>query len=323
MSALAGFAIHDLQPSVPALLQDALLGLEKKQKSIPAKYFYDQRGSQLFEEICKLPEYYPTRTEILILQTYIGEITAYMGKTNLLIELGSGSGIKTRLLLQATRPAAYFPVDISREQLLSASTVLAQEFPDIPITAVCADYTASFGLPELGPLRMVPRRIFFPGSTIGNFTPNEARLFLRSLHHLAQETGGLLIGVDLKKKKLLLEAAYNDTQGVTAAFNLNLLTRLNRELNANFNLHAFQHQAFYNEEEGRVEMHLVSIREQVVTICGRRFEFKPGESIHTENSYKYTPEEFRELAEGAGFRSRAIWCDDRNLFSVHYFTTTT
>ncbi len=320
MSLAPEFAVHDLQPRDEVLEQEILAGLAKQQKALPAKYFYDERGSQLFEEICTLPEYYPTRTEIHILQTHASKISACLGRHKVLIEFGSGSGRKTKLLLQALAPALYFPVDISRQQLLKATAELSASFPETKITAIVADYTHAFSLPSLGKYGALAKHIFFPGSTVGNFTPLEAREFLRTAHGLAAP-GGLLIGVDLKKDKEVLNAAYNDAKGVTAAFNLNLLVRLNREFNADFKIDLFQHHAFYNDEEGRIEMHLISLVEQTVNVAGRRFDFQANETIHTENSYKYGVEEFQEIAVGAGFKPKAIWVDDNALFSVHYLVT--
>lgn len=320
MSFAPAFAVHDLRPQDEIPKQEILAGLATQQKSLPAKYFYDQRGSQLFEEICALPEYYPTRTEIQILQQHAEEISAFLGRHNVLIEFGTGSGQKTRQLLQALAPALYFPVDISREQLLVATAELSSSFPETNITAIVADYTHAFHLPPLGPYAGLPKQIFFPGSTIGNFTPTAACQFLRTVYGLAVP-GGLLIGVDLKKDKAILNAAYNDAKGVTAAFNLNLLVRLNREFNADFKLDLFEHHAFYNDEEGRIEMHLVSLVDQTVQVADRQFHFSAHESIHTENSYKYGVEEFQMLAASAGFRPQAVWVDDQALFSVHYLVT--
>jgi dimethylhistidine N-methyltransferase len=269
----------------------------------------------LFDAITELPEYYPTRTEIGILQEH-GEIIAeLLGQDCLLLELGSGSSKKIRVLLDALKPAVYMPVDISREHLLGSAEALAADYPALEIHAVCADYTTDFDLPCCpDPINRVA---FFPGSSIGNFEPSTALELLRRVAHHLKEGGRMLIGVDLKKDAELLHAAYNDSQQLTAAFNLNMLHRINRELDADFDVQAFAHHAFYNERQGRVEMHLVSKAAQTVTVAGQLFEFAAGESIHTENSYKYSVEEFLALAEKAGFFSERVWTDDDRLFSVH------
>lgn len=317
MSFTPAFAVHDLRPGDDTLRQEILRGLGSAPKTLPAKYFYDERGSRLFEAICELPEYYPTRTEIQILRNYAAEIRNYLGQRQLLIELGTGSGQKTRLLLATLNPQFYYSVDISEEQLLKATTALSVDFPQTSITAIVADYTHAFSLPNPKQNDALAKHFFFPGSTIGNFTPSDAQAFLRSIHELASP-GGLLVGVDLKKSPAVLNAAYNDQKGVTAAFNLNLLARLNREFDANFNLDLFQHQAFYNETEGRIEMHLRSLAAQTATIAGTQISFAAGESIHTENSYKYSVAEFQTLAIAAGFKPATVWVDDQALFSVHY-----
>jgi L-histidine Nalpha-methyltransferase len=313
------FAFHDLAPGEESFRDAVLKGLSPACKAIPCKFFYDARGSALFEEICRLPEYYPTRTEIAILEENADEIAAQMGAYSRIVEFGSGASQKARILLQALdRPAAYVPVDISREHLREAAASLAEDFPDLPVIAVCADYTGPFALPSLpGP---VGKRVgFFPGSTIGNFKPDAAARFLANCAHILGPGGEMLIGVDLKKDVRILEAAYNDRAGVTAAFNLNLLERLNRELDGALDLDLFEHFAFYNEGEGRVEIYIRSLADQQATIAGRRFSFAAGELIHTEYSYKYAVGEFRELAASAGFRPVDTWTDPAELFSVHYF----
>lgn len=297
--------------------RDVLDGLQKKQKSLPSKYFYDERGSELFEEICELDEYYLTDTEIEILQTYIGEITDAVGSNSLIIEFGSGSSTKTRLLLEELENVAgYVPVDISRDFLLEEAEKLREEFPELDIKPIAADYTKPFKIDSNGHVER--RVIFYPGSTIGNFTPNRAKQFLIHSADLLQKSGGLLIGVDLKKDPEILRKAYNDSKGVTAEFNKNLLRRINRELDADFDLEQFQHRAFYNEEEGRVEMYLVSLDDQVVTVADEKIDFKKGEMIHTENSYKYSPEEFEELLS-EGYDLKVTWKDSNDLFAVYYF----
>lgn len=297
--------------------EDVLEGLRRPYKSIPSKYFYDERGSELFEKISTLEEYYPTDAETEILKTYSDQISEVVGSNSLIIEFGSGSSTKTRLLLKELEDiAGYFPVDISRDFLLEEAEKLRKEFPGLDIQPVAADYTKPF---ELGVNGQASRRvIFFPGSTIGNFTPDEAREFLFQSANLLHKGGGLLIGVDLKKDPEILNKAYNDPDGVTAEFNLNLLQRMNRELDGNFDLEKFHHRAFYNESEGRVEMHLVSLDNQTVQVAGEKIEFKKGEMIHTENSYKYSVEEFEELISDR-YTLQKTWLDSREYFSLHYF----
>lgn len=313
------FAFHDLAPGEESFRDAVLKGLARPRKAIPCKFFYDARGSALFEEICLLPEYYPTRTEIAILGENAGEIAAQMGAHCRIIEFGSGASQKARILLQALdRPAAYVPVDISRDHLRDAAASLAEDFPELPVIAVCADYTRPFDLPPLpGPRG---RRVgFFPGSTIGNFEPGAAEDFLANCAAILGPGGEMLIGVDLKKDTSILEAAYNDRSGVTAAFNLNLLERINRELDGDLDLDLFEHIALYNAAEGRVEIYVRSLADQRATIAGRRIAFAGGELIHTEYSYKYSVPEFRALAGRAGFRPVDTWTDPAELFSVHYF----
>ncbi|MBO0736152.1 MAG: L-histidine N(alpha)-methyltransferase [Alphaproteobacteria bacterium] len=313
------FAFYDLAPGEENFRDAVLCGLDRARKAIPCKFFYDTRGSWLFEEICRLPEYYPTRTEIAILKEYSGDIAARIGPHGRLIEFGSGASQKVRILLRALdRPAAYVPVDISREHLRSAATGLAEDFPSVPVIAVCADYTRPFALPPLPGAR--GKRVgFFPGSTIGNFEPDAAVAFLANYANVLGPGGEMLIGVDLKKDPEILEAAYNDRAGVTAAFNLNLLERINRELDGDLDIDRFEHVAFYNPAEGRVEIYIRSQAEQFAQIAGKRFRFADGELIHTEYSYKYAAAEFRALAAHAGFRPVDTWTDAGELFSVHYF----
>jgi len=309
---------HDLRPDPGSFRDDVLDGLARPRKSLPPKYFYDEAGSALFDAICELPEYYPTRTEIAIMATYVRDMAAQLGPECALIEYGSGSGRKTRILVEALEPVAYVPIDIAAPQLKAFSAGLAAQFPGLAVFAVCADYTRPLVLPALDGVNARRRVIFFPGSTIGNFTQAEAAEFLVNARAVAGPGGGLLIGVDLKKDAARLNAAYNDARGVTARFNLNLLARINRELTADFDLAAFRHHAFYDAAIGRIEMHLVSCREQQVTVCGRVIHFASGETIHTENSCKYSVAEFQALARGAGFAPQACWTDDERLFSVHY-----
>lgn len=297
--------------------RDVLQGLSKTQKEIPSKYFYDERGSELFEQICGLDEYYPTGCEVEIMQHNLEEIADVLGGGVQLIELGSGSSMKTRLLLkQCKNLAMYVPVDISDDFLQEVGAGLRNEFPDHDIRPVVADYTSKFDLPENG--QISKKVVYYPGSTIGNFTKRRAHKFLNSIGGNLSAGDGLLIGVDLKKDPDLLKKAYNDSEGVTAAFNKNLLARINRELGANFSIDRFKHVAFYNCEEGRIEMHLESLEGQSVTVAGQKFWFEKGETIHTENSHKYKIDEFEELA-GDHFSRLKTWTDSRNYFSVHYF----
>lgn len=299
-------------------MSEVLRGLSATPKSIPAKFFYDAHGAQLFEQICELPEYYPTRTELAIMRDHAKEMAAAIGANVVLLEFGSGSGRKTRILLEALAPAAYVPIDISREQLIESANAIAREFPLIEVDAICADYS-DFALPPLDVLDSLRRIVYFPGSTIGNFTPAEAQAFLTQTMGLVGAGGGLLLGVDLKKSVSVLNAAYNDSQGITAAFNLNLLTRMNRELGADFDPAAFEHWAFYDEQRGRIEMHLRAREAQNVELAGRRFDIAEGETIHTENSCKYHIDEFAALASSAGWRAIQVWTDPAQMFSVHYF----
>jgi L-histidine Nalpha-methyltransferase len=312
-------AFHDLAPGEESFRDAVLNGLARSRKLIPCKFFYDARGSALFEEICRLPEYYPTRTEIAILEENAGDIAAQMGPGCRLIEFGSGASQKVRILLGALdRPAAYVPVDISGEHLHDAAQSLAEDFPSVPVIAVCADYTRPFRLPPL-PGAGGKRVGFFPGSTIGNFEPDGAVAFLANYARVLGPGGEMLIGVDLKKDPEILDAAYNDRAGVTAAFNLNLLERINHELDGDLDIDRFEHVAFYNEAEGRIEIYIRSLADQEGRIAGRLIRFGKGELIHTEYSYKYSVEEFRSLAALAGFRPIDTWTDPAELFSVHYF----
>lgn len=315
--------LHDFAPAPDRLLDDVLHGLSLPQKKLPPKYFYDAVGARLFERICELDAYYPTRTEIGILEREGAEIAAALGPHVRLVEFGSGSGIKTRLLLERLdRPAAYMPIDISRQQLAEFALSVAAAFPRLEVAPVCADYTSAWQLPRAGTdaARTV---VFFPGSTIGNFEVPEAEQFLRRTAALCGEQGGLLVGVDLKKPPSIVERAYNDPEGVTAEFNLNLLRRINREAPADFDLAAFAHHAPYDAEAGRIEMRLVSRHAQTVEI-GRgadgapllRADFAAGEHIVTEYSHKYAPDEFAALAARAGWQVQRRWTDEREWFGV-------
>lgn len=307
--------VHDLHPTPADMRAEVLAGLALPQKRLSPKFFYDAEGSRLFDAICELPEYYPTRTEIGILRDHGAEMARLLGAESLLIELGSGSSLKIQVLLEALRPAVYMPVDISGEHLLRSAESLAETFPGLEIHAVCADYSSAFSLPVED--HEHPRAAFFPGSSIGNFEPEDAEQLLRRVTTLLEPGGRLLIGVDLVKDRARIEAAYNDAAGVTADFNLNLLRRINRELGADFALDAFSHQAFFNRDASRIEMHLVSDRNQQVSIGDARFDWVSGESIHTECSYKYSLSSFQQLAERAGFVPEHYWTDNEQLFSVH------
>jgi len=306
---------YDFHPPMADIRDEVLEGLSRDPKQIAPKYFYDQRGSQLFDAITELPEYYPTRTELDILECNGAQIAEFLGNDCLLMELGSGSSRKIRVLLDALQPAAYVPLDISRGHLLDAATTLARDYPQLQVHAACTDYSSDFELPDLP--EHLPRAAFFPGSSIGNFEPDDARALLQRVGRHLGEDGKLLIGVDLKKDNATLHAAYNDARQLTAAFNLNLLERINRELDADFQLDCFEHLAFFNESAGRIEMHLRSTRDQQVRVAGQAIRFAAGESLHTENSYKYSIKEFRALAGDSGFVTEQVWTDENQLFSVH------
>jgi len=306
---------YDLHPPMADLKEEVLKGLSCQPKAIPPKFFYDEYGSQLFDQITELPEYYPARTEIAILKEHGEEMISLLGKECLLVELGSGSSQKIRVLLDALQPAAYMPIDISKEHLLKSAQILATDYPDLDIHATCADYSDHFHLPYDPDDK--PKAAFFPGSSIGNFTPPDAQALLQRVAEFLGQGSTLLIGVDIKKDRQRLNAAYNDAAGVTAAFNLNLLTRINRELAADFDLSRFEHNAFYNEQQGRIEMHLVSKTPHEVQVDGQTFQFAKGESIHTENSYKYSIAQFQTLANEVGFEAEQVWTDADDLFSVH------
>jgi dimethylhistidine N-methyltransferase len=313
-------ALHDLEPDTEQFLEETLAGLRQDPKVIPCKYLYDERGSRLFDAICELHEYYPTRTEIMIMEEHGADMAERLGSGCLLIEYGSGSSTKTPILLRYLKQSAgYVPVEIAREHLLQSADRLKSDFPHLKILPVCADYTRPLNLPEID--REVTRRVvYYPGSTIGNFHPDDAVDFLRGIAEVCGEGGGLLLGVDLQKKQETLEAAYNDGARVTAEFNLNVLHRINRELGADFDVDQFEHHAIYRDDPPRIEMHLFSQSEQTVTIDGEKFTFAEGESIHTESSFKYTYDGFAELAEAAGFTVEMVWTDPEQLFSVQYLT---
>ncbi len=297
---------------------EVLRGLRQRQKELPPKLFYDERGSELFDQICELDEYYLTRTEIAILQKHIEEIGSLLGSNCLLIEYGSGSSQKTQLLLDhLENVTGYLAIDISKEPLLRSTARLASAYPGLEVIPIHADYTGYFELPSIHNPH-VRRAAFFPGSTIGNFYPNEAVRFLARIAATVGSGGGLLIGVDLKKDPAILNLAYNDPAGVTAAFNLNMLAHINRELGADFQIEQFRHHAFCDESAGRIEMHLHSLKDQTVHLASDEILFQAGESILTEVSYKYTLSEFERLATQAGFQVRRVWTDDQQFFSVQY-----
>lgn len=295
-----------------------LAGLMHRPRAIPAKFLYDAQGSALFDKICEQPEYYLTRTETEILRAHAADIAGLAGKGCGLVEFGSGSSVKSRLLIDAMDLAFYAPIDISREHLDHSAARLRRDYPGLAIIDICADYMALEGLPDV-PTGV--RRIgFFPGSSIGNLKPEEAVSFFRQAHGLLGDNGALVVGADLKKDPARLNAAYNDGAGVTAAFSLNLLRRMNRELQASFDLHAFAHEAFYTAEQGRIEIYLRSLRDQLVSVAGRTFAFLEGERIHTEYSYKYDDAGLASLALQGGFRVRDRWTDPDRLFGISYLT---
>jgi dimethylhistidine N-methyltransferase len=305
-------------PATHSFARDVIRGLSRARKAIPCKYLYDDRGSDLFDEICELDEYYLTRTELGILNAHVDEMAAAVGEDCELIELGSGSGLKTRLVLGHLRePRAYLPIDISAEPLARSASELAERFPGLDIIPVCADFTGPFSLPETGSPR-ARRVVYFPGSTIGNFRPRAALRLLRSVARLVGDGGGLLIGFDLDKDESIVWPAYNDRPGISAAFSLNLLARINRELGADFDLRAFAHQADYNRAKQRVEIHLVCLKHQVVRVGEHVFAFQEGERIHTEYSYKYSLEHFGRLTCRAGFSLERRWSDANEYFCVQY-----
>lgn len=310
--------VVDLGPDMVNVRDAVWEGLGSGPKALPAWLFYDAEGSRLFERICAQPEYYPTRTELKILNEQGRDIAATLGEGCRLIELGSGAYDKARVLLRVLRkPDGYVAIDISGEQLTEAIGKLKREFPNIDMTGIRADYGGHADLP-LDEEGNNPRMVgFFPGSTIGNMQPHEAEQFLAGWSSTLSG-GGMLVGVDLVKDPLILEAAYNDAAGVTAAFNRNMLAHINRELDAGFDLARFAHRAFFNADESRIEMHLVSDGAQRVDVAGRNFTFRDGESIHTESSYKYSVAAFQAMARRAGFIPKNVWSDPKELFSVHF-----
>jgi dimethylhistidine N-methyltransferase len=308
----------DREPEREHFLAACLEALATHPKTLPTAFLYDQRGSDLFERICELPEYYPTRTELRIMDEHLGEIADVLGPDVHLIEYGSGAGVKTRRLLQALHsPVAYAPVEISREFLMRSAAQLDAEFPELEVLPVCADFTRPFDVPS--PSRRARRRVlYFPGSTIGNFRPDAAKRLLGQMADEVGSSGGILLGVDLRKDPAVLEAAYNDAQGITAAFNLNLLDRMNRELGCDFDIAGFEHRAVWVPQRGAIEMRLYVKRPQRVQVGNRSVELEAGEWIHTEDSHKYSRSQFAALAAEAGLRVERVWIDDEALFSVQY-----
>jgi dimethylhistidine N-methyltransferase len=313
---------HDFNPCRELFLSEVLAGLRKPQKELPSKYFYNQQGSRLFEQICTLDEYYIPKIEDSIMRTYINEIVELTGSQALLIEYGSGNCEKVRLLLDhLSDPAAFIAVDISRKQLLQVTKQLALSYPRLEVIPFCADYTRNFRIPL--PKKKIKRKlVYFPGSTIGNFDPISAKNFLHRIGKVCRSSGILLIGVDLKKDVTVFSKAYNDKEGITAAFNLNLLSRINQELKCDFKLNNFRHYAFYNLKENRVEMHLISQKNQVIHLNGEVISFVKGESIWTESSYKFSLDEFEQLARSANFKVERTWTDNRKWFSVQFLVRT-
>ncbi|HEY1472968.1 MAG TPA: L-histidine N(alpha)-methyltransferase [Pseudolabrys sp.] len=319
MVAVARKRIPRQIPESSTFETDVLAGLRASPKRLPPKYFYDATGSLLFERITELPEYYPTRTEIRILREHARDIAKLVAPGAALVEFGSGSSKKARILLRALPPlGAYVPVDICGEMIEQEALELRPDFPGLKVLPVTADITQAFALPE--PARAAPVRVgFFPGSTIGNFEPREAAAFLRNAGRILGAGATLIVGADLIKPVEVLNAAYNDAAGVTAKFNLNLLVRINRELRGTFKLDTFEHRAVYNRERHRIEMHLASLRRQKVKVAGETIDFRAGETIHTENSYKYSIESLGALARGAGWQPAGVWTDERNYFSIQAF----
>ena len=314
-----GTKLLDFEPALATFYDDVVAGLRQRPRSLPCKYFYDERGSRLFDQICELDEYYVTRTELSIMEQYAGEMAEQIGPGVMLVEYGSGSSVKTRLLLDhLIEPVAYVPVDISREHLQKSADDLAQSYPDIEVLSVCADFTEHFELPEAH-VQPTHNAVYFPGSTIGNFLPEAARAMLQHLVDICGCGGGLLLGIDLQKDIDVLELAYNDPAGVTAEFNLNLLERINRELDGEISVDQFEHRAHYNQELDRIEIALVSQCDQTLKVRDSLFEIGAGESICTEYSHKYTIEGFSRLAADAGLTLRKQWTDEQNRFAVLHF----
>lgn len=306
---------HAFDNQTAAFADDVIGQLAQHPKRLSPKYFYDATGSELFEQITVLPEYYPTRTELGILRDRGAEIAAILPKDAALVEFGAGATTKVRLLLEHCEFGAYVPVDISGDFLNAQADTLRKDFPHLRVYPVAADFTAPFALPA--EIADMPKVGFFPGSTIGNFEPDEAANFLCTAREILGRGAQMIIGVDLEKDERLLYNAYNDSAGVTARFNLNVLARINRELGGNFDLSGFTHRSVYNRDRHRIEMHLISRKAQSVRILGQTFSFRPGESIHTESSYKYSLARFAALARNSGWTVRESWTDAATMFSVH------
>ena len=316
MSQSSSIGVLDLEPSLETFHLDVINGMSGSPKTIPCKYLYDERGSQLFDQICELDEYYPTRTELSIMRRYAPEMAQLIGTDALLIEFGSGSSLKTRLLLdRIVELSAYVPVDISLEHLKVSTASLVSQFPNIDILPVCADFTTDFDIPST-PRKPKRKIVYFPGSTIGNLDSSLAKQLLKRIAKICEPDGGLLVGIDLKKDIEKLIAAYDDEKGVTAEFNLNLLRRINRELDADFDLGLFEHQAIYNSDYDRIEMHLVSLCEQTVSVGSEAIEFHRDESICTEHSHKYSVDGFARVAASAGLKLKKSWTNDKTEFAV-------
>jgi dimethylhistidine N-methyltransferase len=317
-SKIKNIAVLYFEPEPEDFLGEVLQGLKKTPKELPTKFLYDERGSALYERICTLDEYYLPRTEVEIMERNIKEIVHLLGDTVSLIEYGCGSCTKTRILLDhMPELTAYVPIDISKKQLISVSRELSLDYPGLEILPVCADFTGDFELPV--PQKNNGRKVaYFPGSSIGNFEPESARKLLTHIAATCETGGALLIGIDLAKDPEVLHYAYNDPQGITAAFNLNLLERINHELGGDFHLEQFEHRAFYNPDQGRVEMHLISLRDQTVHLNNTKISLERSESIWTESSYKYDLSDFAEMANEAGFQVKRVWCDEQQWFSVLY-----
>lgn len=309
--------LYNYKPELESFKDAVLMGLSLADKRIPPKFFYDTAGSELFEAILQQPEYYIPNTEKALLMQHADELAYLIRPKSVIIEPGSGSCEKIQLLLDSIIPAAYVPMDISSEFLLKSSLKIYQKFPWLDIYPTCVDFTQTLIVPDAVPPGR--RTVFIPGSSLGNFHPHEVCQFLLKIYDVIGKDGGLLVGVDRKKDPALLNAAYNDAAGVTAEFNMNLLKRINNELDGNFNMDKFNHLAYYNPFKARVEMHLVSQETQFVQVAGQEFRFSKDESIHTENSYKYSPEEFISLACASGFNHRQTWADNEDLFSLYFF----
>jgi len=307
----------DLKPVVENMAEEVLSGLKADPKQISPKYFYDAAGAELFEQITELPEYYPTRTEMTLLRENLDEIAAIAGFGRFVVEYGSGSSQKIRLLLQHLKPTAYMPIDISREQLLENAHSLANAYPDLALYPTCADFTTPLQLPSMNDSKGTLG--FFPGSSLGNFTPERAGEFLARLGRVLGKKGLFLLGVDRKKDTKVLEAAYNDEAGVTARFNLNILNAINAALSADFDIRNFKHLATYDPHKGSIDMYLKSLCSQRVSLAGEVIEFEQGERIHTEASHKYDPEEVVAMAGAAGFEMLRHYTDIRHYFSVFLF----